>query len=79
MWTYLCRSTTYGGDQLKEIYNKDYFHGEEYSDYIAERDTIERNFKRISNIINKYITNKKYKKYFRSWFSIWFFSEHDEG
>ena len=59
-------------DQLKEIYNKDYFHGEEYSDYIAERDTIERNFKRISNIINKYITNKKYKNILEVG-SAWFF------
>ena len=48
-------------EQLKKIYNKDYFHGEEYSDYIAERETIERNFKRISKIINKFITNTKAK------------------
>lgn len=47
--------------QLKEIYNKDYFHGDEYSNYIAERDTIEKNFRRISNIINKHITDTKQK------------------
>ena len=48
-------------EELKKIYNNDYFHGEEYSDYIAERATIEKNFLRITSIINNYITDKKNK------------------
>lgn len=41
--------------ELSEIYRKDYFFGNEYSDYIADKDVLQKNFKLRLRILKKYI------------------------
>ena len=41
-------------EQWKEIYNKDYFFGEEYVDYLSEEKALRRNFKRNLRSMSRY-------------------------
>jgi SAM-dependent methyltransferase len=44
-------------DELKRLYEKEYFFGMEYSDYMADRLALEKNFKQRIKFLNKYVSD----------------------
>jgi len=43
-------------DEIKQIYGRRYFHGEEYADYIADRQVIERHFRTRLNTLVRFVS-----------------------
>lgn len=41
-------------NELREIYQKDYFFGDEYSDYIADKQTIQKNLRKRLEVLMKF-------------------------
>src|SRR5690554_6166516 len=51
-------------EELKKLYSIDYFHGNEYGDYLADKEIIQRNFRSRLNTLLKFIDNPSEKKLF---------------
>ncbi|MFT5779549.1 MAG: cyclopropane fatty-acyl-phospholipid synthase-like methyltransferase [Crocinitomicaceae bacterium] len=51
-----------GPEELRKIYGRDYFHGEEYDNYVAEKESLQRNFQRRIKTIQKIIGLKNIQK-----------------
>lgn len=47
-------------DELKQLYEKEYFFGMEYSDYIADRKALEKNFKKRINYLDRFINKNTF-------------------
>lgn len=45
-------------EDLKKLYEKEYFFGMEYSDYIADRPALEKNFKQRIDFLKEHISNE---------------------
>jgi 2-polyprenyl-3-methyl-5-hydroxy-6-metoxy-1,4-benzoquinol methylase len=43
-------------EELTQLYSRNYFFGEEYSDYFADRRVLEKNFKLRMNVLNRYLS-----------------------
>lgn len=57
---FICANMSLNDEQLKEIYSANYFKGNEYRDYIADKSVLQKNFsKRINRIRINNITEKK--------------------
>lgn len=50
--------------ELSEIYRKDYFFGEEYSNYLADRNVLQKNFKLRLKELKKYLDPSRHKRLF---------------
>lgn len=48
-------------DELKQIYSRQYFQGEEYADYIADRQVIERHFRTRLNTLLRFVSEPAMK------------------
>ena len=48
-------------DKAEQLYGRDYFHGQEYSDYIRDKAIIQRNFSRKLHILEKYMEDSHKK------------------
>lgn len=44
-------------EELKKLYEREYFFGMEYSDYLADRLALEKNFKQRIKFLNKYLSD----------------------
>ena len=62
-------------DQLKQLYNIDYFHGKEYGDYLSDKAIIQKNFNSRLSILLKFIEDSKNKKLFEVGCAYGFFLE----
>jgi SAM-dependent methyltransferase len=51
-------------DELTALYSEKYFSGEEYSDYVADRVTIQRNFNKRLRVLLRYVTDAPSKRLF---------------
>jgi 2-polyprenyl-3-methyl-5-hydroxy-6-metoxy-1,4-benzoquinol methylase len=51
-------------EELADIYRKQYFFGEEYSDYVADRSIIQKNFKMRIKTLQRFIDPKKHQRLF---------------
>jgi SAM-dependent methyltransferase len=50
--------------ELTNLYGSNYFHGEEYSDYLADQNTIKRNFRARLNVLLRYVKDPADKQLF---------------
>jgi SAM-dependent methyltransferase len=48
-------------EELRNLYRKNYFFGEEYNDYLADKKTIQRNFQLRLNILEKFVEQSRHK------------------
>ena len=55
--------TNISDDELAALYRQDYFHGQEYSDYIRDKAAIQRNFSKRLAVVDK-LKNDLHKKLF---------------
>lgn len=51
-------------EEIKKMYSQDYYHGEEYADYIADKEIIQKNFKKRLRTVQKYLENPEKKNPF---------------
>lgn len=51
-------------DELAQLYSSRYFHGEEYRDYRAERDLIERQFRRRVRMLRRFVPHPESSRLF---------------
>jgi SAM-dependent methyltransferase len=51
-------------DELTALYSEKYFSGEEYSDYVADRVTIQRNFNKRLRVLLRYVADAPSKRLF---------------
>lgn len=59
---FLTADVSISEDELKQLYGKDYFHGEEYGDYTRDRKTIQKNFRRRLLALNRFVENPEQMK-----------------
>ena len=50
---------TLSDEEYKSLYNHDYFHGNEYSNYVSDKNVLQKNFLNRIKILNKFSSNKK--------------------
>jgi len=62
-------------DEIKKIYTADYFHGNEYADYINDKAIIQKNFYFRLKTLLKYLDNSDLKKLFEIGCAYGFFLE----
>jgi len=46
--------TDISDEELAKLYGEDYFHGQEYNDYVRDKDAIQRNFTKRLNILDRF-------------------------
>src|SRR6476660_4749923 len=51
-------------EELTRLYGKDYFHGDEYRDYVADRRTHERHFRARLKTLLRFVTEPRQKDLF---------------
>lgn len=47
-------------EELFNLYKRNYFFGEEYSNYLADREILEKNFKLRMNVLNRFLDKKRH-------------------
>lgn len=48
-------------EEFEALYHSDYFHGEEYSDYLSDRDVLQKNFSKRLEVLKKYIDPSRHQ------------------
>ncbi len=48
-------------EEFEALYHSDYFQGEEYSDYLADRDVLQKNFSKRLEVLRKYMDPKRHQ------------------
>jgi predicted TPR repeat methyltransferase len=51
-------------EELCNLYSKKYFFGEEYSDYLRDKDTLQKNFRLRLKTLKKYVSANRHKRLF---------------
>lgn len=51
-------------EELLKLYSEDYFHGNEYGDYLADKPIIQKNFRKRLKVLERYIDNSSQKNMF---------------
>src|SRR4051812_18059132 len=62
-------------DQLRDLYSKGYFFGEEYSDYVADRAVLQRNFRLRLATLKQFIDPARHRRLFEIGSAYGFFLE----
>lgn len=62
-------------EQIKKLYSSGYYNGEEYADYIEDKQLLQNNFLRRLNKLKKYLNNTEEKKLFEIGCAYGFFLE----
>ena len=74
-----CRFTTtnldLSQDELKKLYSADYYHGEEYADYLADKEIIQKNFQKRIKRLGKFLKDMQDKTLFEVGCAYGFFLE----
>jgi SAM-dependent methyltransferase len=52
---YIYANAQISDDELLKLYKRDYFFGDEYSDYLADRRVLEKNFQKRLSVLRRYI------------------------
>jgi SAM-dependent methyltransferase len=50
--------------ELQRLYGRRYFHGQEYTDYTADRAELEKNFARRMNVLNRFLDPARHTRLF---------------
>ena len=50
--------------ELRRVYGRDYFHGREYADYVAEADSLKLNFERRLATLDAFVGDARGKRLF---------------
>ena len=61
---YIFANLSLSDEELQELYRKDYFFGEEYSDYIADQRVLQKNFKLRMNTLKPFLDPDRHKRLF---------------
>jgi hypothetical protein len=51
----------YGGEDFEKLYGHDYFHGDEYHDYIAEKAITQKSFKLRMRKLDRFLDSKRHR------------------
>lgn len=62
-------------DEIKRLYSANYYHGEEYADYLSDKEIIQHNFKKRIKRIGKVLSDMKSKHLFEIGCAYGFFLE----
>lgn len=62
-------------DEIKKLYSADYYHGEEYADYLSDKEIIQHNFRKRIKRISRVLPDMKEKSLFEIGCAYGFFLE----
>ncbi len=62
-------------NEIKKMYSSNYYNGEEYADYLSDKQVLQKNFKERLKSINKYLNNTHKKNLFEIGCAYGFFLE----
>lgn len=65
--------------ELRQVYGRDYFHGLEYADYVAEADSLRLNFGRRLSTLDRFVGDARDKRLFEIGCAYGFFLEVARG
>jgi predicted TPR repeat methyltransferase len=66
-------------EQLSDLYRRDYFFGDEYSDYIADRKVLQRNFALRMKVLDRFCDPKRHQRLLEVGCAYGFFLESVRG
>lgn len=61
---HVCADFDLSDEELLDLYSENYFFGEEYSDYIADKNALQKNFKLRLKILQRFLISGRHKSLF---------------